>query len=405
MQNQIIEDISQTGTAPASARLCWHIVTSEYPPRIGGVSDYTHGVATALAAEGDEVHVWCPAFGGTNPHGTGVQVHSEMGTITAQDLRRMSTELDKFPAPRRLLVQWVPHGYGCRSMNVRFCWWLRERAVRHHDIIELMVHEPYLSFQLRSWRQNAAAAVHRLMIILLLRAAYRVWISIPAWEGCLRPYTLGRDLPIRWLPIPATVPAAPDASSVAALRCRFAPEGTVLIGHLGTYGWPITSLLKPVLSALAEDSPAQTVLLMGRGSNNFHAQLIRSMPDYAKWIHATGELSPEALSCHVAACDMLLQPFPDGVSSRRTSFMAGLSHGKPVITTSGALTENLWASSNSVPIASDAAQLIALTRRVRDDAQERTRLGAAAKNLYQRHFQMTRVIETLRSAATAVPAR
>ena len=38
----------------------WHIVTSEYPPDVGGVSDYTRQVAEGLARMGDEVHVWCP---------------------------------------------------------------------------------------------------------------------------------------------------------------------------------------------------------------------------------------------------------------------------------------------------------------------------------------------------------
>ena len=38
----------------------WHLVTSEYPPDIGGVSDYTAQLARALAGAGDEVHVWCP---------------------------------------------------------------------------------------------------------------------------------------------------------------------------------------------------------------------------------------------------------------------------------------------------------------------------------------------------------
>jgi|SRR5579871_31404 len=402
MQKEVIEDIARDRSRGGDAPLSWHIITSEYPPQIGGVSDYTRQVATGLATQGDNVHVWCPASG--NAEDEGVTVHGEMGRMTPQDLRRVGRQLDQFPAPRRILVQWVPHGYGYRSMNLGFCWWLRQRAARR-DSVDLMVHEPYLDFQLRSWRQNGAAAVHRLMTAVLLSAASRVWMSIPAWEKCLRPYAFGRALPFAWLPIPSTVPVVASKACTAEVRRRFAPDGTVIIGHLGTYGWPITSLLEPVLETLAEDPRAQSILLMGRGSDAFRAKIIAAKPDRAARIHATGELPPQELSCHLAACDLLLQPYPDGVSSRRTSFMAGLSHGKPVVTTSGALTEDLWAASASVPIASGgASELIEWTRRLCDNAGERSRFGMAATELYRQHFELQRVIETLRSTAL-LPAR
>ncbi|HEV2905551.1 MAG TPA: hypothetical protein VGW32_10905, partial [Pyrinomonadaceae bacterium] len=168
-----------------------HIITSEYPPQPGGVSDYTRIVAEGLAAAGDEVHVWCPAVsplstprrgaGGEVAAGAptinpspfmgsetrtsgGVFVHSEMSGFAPCDLRRTSRLLNQFPAPRRVLVQWVPHGYGCRSMNLVFCLWLWLRSLRG-DRVELMVHEPSLGFGEGSWKHNVVAFVHRLMTI------------------------------------------------------------------------------------------------------------------------------------------------------------------------------------------------------------------------------------------------
>ena len=41
----------------------WHIITGEYPPQPGGVSDYTRLVAEGLAAAGDAVTVWAPSGG------------------------------------------------------------------------------------------------------------------------------------------------------------------------------------------------------------------------------------------------------------------------------------------------------------------------------------------------------
>src|SRR5580765_5719342 len=106
--------------------MTWHIITGEYPPVIGGVSDYCQLVAEGLAAAGDDVHVWCPPLPQAATS-NGVAVHAALGRISRRDLRSVDHELDRFPQPRRLLVQWVPHGFGYRSMNVGFCLWLGKR--------------------------------------------------------------------------------------------------------------------------------------------------------------------------------------------------------------------------------------------------------------------------------------
>src|SRR6185436_4319095 len=48
-----------------------------------------------------------------------------------------------------------------------------------------------------------------------------------------------------------------------------------------------------------------------------------------------GYQSPDDVSNSMQAVDLLALPFIDGVSERRTSFMAGLSHRCPVATTLG----------------------------------------------------------------------
>ena len=159
--------------------MSWHIITSEYPPQVGGVSDYTQLVAEGLAEAGDDVHVWCPPRC-TSTASNGVSIHCVCGGFAPRDLRQIDGLLDRFAPPRRLLVQWVPHGFGYHSMNVPFCLWVRKRA-RNGDCVELMVHEPYLEFNPGHLRHVAMASVHRFMTIVLLGAATRVWIAIPAW--------------------------------------------------------------------------------------------------------------------------------------------------------------------------------------------------------------------------------
>ena len=122
------------------------IITPEYPPHSGGVSDYTHLVALGLTEAGDEVHVWGPSGSRGCGKISGLFVVDELGGFGPSDLRRTGRSLNRFVRPRRLVVQWVPHGYGFRSVNVPFCLWLWTRAMFRGDEIDIVVHEPCLAF-------------------------------------------------------------------------------------------------------------------------------------------------------------------------------------------------------------------------------------------------------------------
>jgi glycosyltransferase involved in cell wall biosynthesis len=377
----------------------WHIITCEYPPQLGGVSDYTFLVARALAARGEQVQVWCPAAHGETPQLTGVSVSRAMGAMTPADLRRVGQLLDRFPAPRRLFVQWVPHGYGYRAMNLPFCLWLWHRAARRGDQVELMVHEPYLTFSRNAWRANFVAAVHRLMTVVLLRSARRAWISIPAWAERLRPYAIGRRVPFQWLPVPSSLPEECEALDVAAVRARYAQPGQMLIGHFGTYGRPIVELLRPSLSALLDRHSKASVLLIGQNSERFRDDLVGTEMRLADRVHAAGTLTAEGCAAHLKACDLLLQPYPDGVSSRRTTVMAGLALGLPVATTKGELSEAVWAASRAVSLtaANDIKAMTIEVERLLNNADERRQMGSAGLALYRERFRLEHTIAALRN--------
>lgn len=377
----------------------WHLITSEYPPLPGGVSDYTRLIAEGLAAAGDTVHVWCPDASVEFKESTEITVHRELGAMKPEDWRRVGRLLERFPAPRRLLVQWVPHGYGYRSMNLPFCVWLWKRARVNGDDVELMVHEPFLQFGEGNWKQDCVAVVHRLMTTLLLNAARRVWLSIPAWEKLLRPFALGRRVRFDWLPVASTIPLVDDPVSIKALRQSLAPGDVRVVGHFGTYGKHLTELLMAALPALMSDALNQGLLLLiGRGSVGARERLVEDFPELAQRVYATGALCAEDLSRHVSACDFMVQPFPDGVSSRRTSAMVGLSHGRPILTTSGPLTESFWSGSGAVSLApvGDVAALVGAARRLLEDEEERACMSAAASSLYRERFDLRNTIAALR---------
>jgi glycosyltransferase involved in cell wall biosynthesis len=384
----------------------WHIVTGEYPPAHGGVSDYSFAVAGALAAAGDAVHVWCPdVAAGAAPEQARVELHRIAGSWTAADLQRIGSAMDEIRGERTLLLQWVPHAFGQRSLNVGFCRWIRRRA-KSGDALDIMVHEPGLAFREGSVRHDMAAAVHRLMLTTILRDARRVWVAIPAWAEVLRPWALGRDdLDLAWLPVPSTLPP-PDAETAQHLRTSWpSAPGSVLIGHFSTYQPEIQRALRPLIPSLLERLPEARIQLLGRGSDEFLVTVRDELGKNLDRVSAAGALDARALSAYLQACDLLVQPYPDGASSRRTTLMAALSHGVPVATTVGRLSEPLWSETAAVRTApaGDAPALAAVAVELARQPGLRRDMSVAARSLYEERFSLSRVVGALRAEPCGAP--
>ena len=226
------------------------------------------------------------------------------------------------------------------------------------------------------------AAVHRLMTLVVLGAARRAWIAIPAWEACLRPYALGRPVPMPWLPVPGCVPPAP-VPEPSSLRDRFAAADQPIVGHFGSHGATVAPLLDACLPLIMNGPCRPALLLLGADGPSYRDALVARHPEWAPRAHADGLSRGAELAAHLAACDVMLQPYPDGVTSRRTSVMACLANRRAVVTTAGRLTEPLWHASHAVSLAgvTDAAgmadEVVRAARRRRAACPAR-RAGAAA---------------------------
>ena len=382
-------------TEPRPALREWHLISCEYPPQIGGVCDYTFAVAAGLGAAHQSVHVWCPPAAGERRELPNVTVHPELGGVTPGDLAHTGRLLDRFDPPRHLLVQWVPHGYRYRSMNLPFCGWLWSRA-RQGDAVDVMVHEPFLAFE-GSPRQYAAASVHRMMSAVLLRAARRAWFSIPAWLEAWRPYALGRRIPFAWLPIPSPVVPVHDPRGVANIAERYTRDAVLLVGHFSAHGPLVRSRSKTVVRHLLERATDTAVLLIGSGSHAVRDEILSGHQHLSTRVHSTGPLDTEDVSRHLQACRLLVQPYPDGVSSRRTTVMAALAHGKAVVTTSGSHTESLWRETGAVRLvpADDAEAMVREVQHLLHDESELDQLGRCGLALYDERFDVRHTIDAL----------
>ncbi|MCC7361606.1 MAG: glycosyltransferase [Anaerolineales bacterium] len=307
------------------------LLTGEYPPQHGGVGDYTHALAAALAAQGADVHII------THQRARGlapVTVHPVIGRwgwgalLQVRALaRRLKLDL--------LHIQYQAAAYGL-SVPIHL---LPDVAglptfVTFHDL-----REPYLfpkaGARLRRWAVNHLAA-RAVGVITTDRPDQRELAS----RGVARALTS--------IPIGSNIaPAPPAGYDRGQWRLALGVQPAELL--LGYFGFLNQSkggdTLISALALLADRRAAAKLLLIGgaAGASDptdaaFAAQLERQIKRHGleDRILRTGFVAPDQVSAALLACDAVVLPYRDGVSFRRGSLLAALAHGCPIITTTPA---------------------------------------------------------------------
>jgi glycosyltransferase involved in cell wall biosynthesis len=373
----------------------WQFVTCEYPPAIGGVSDFSRNLARALARRGEEVHVWAPAAADADED-VGVMAHS-IGGFDAQGIARLAGGISAQPGEGALFIHWVPHGYGARAMNLPFCRWVRQESAGGRRVV-LMVHEPFLPLPPRRIRHLPVALVQRRMMRILLGCAWRVCVSTTSWIPKLRPLGLHGDHAVVDLPTASSVaPIDLPPGEIAGLATRLKGSRACLVGHFGTFSGGPAPLLSDVARSIVRRSPDAVLLLIGRDSGKAAMQICRTAGLPAGTIVGSGTLTGPRLSAFVQACDLFVQPYEDGVTTRRSTIATLLAHGAAVVTTAGSLTEAEW-NGESAPVVTAAVDGEALAKAVGQlaaDAGRRAELSRRARAAYAARFDIDRTADRL----------
>lgn len=402
--SELIGRTERTGhnhtTAAYGHPIHWGILTPEFPPGLGGVSDYSGQLARALAASGDSVAVWTPQGLRSPSADSGVVVRSLPGRFGFRGRTALSGELSTLPREARILVQYVPHGLGYKGLNLPLI-----RLLSRHTLhpLDVMYHEvAFPRLPKASLRHRLLSSVQFRMARTLAARADRVFVPTSAWtpliEGSMRP-----EVTATWLPVPSNLPTEISEADCGATRARIASESDTVIGHFSTYGDGVMNLIRGSLPKMLTPASRRICVLMGRGANTARAKVLEDAPELAPLVVAFDDVPRLELARVISACDAMLQPYPDGVSGRRTTVMAALALGIPTITTSGPLTEDTWKTSGAVALApsSSPSQLAAVTEQTLLDPGMLRRLGDAGRTLYRDQFAVEHTIERLRNIDAA----
>jgi glycosyltransferase involved in cell wall biosynthesis len=256
-----------------------------------------------------------------------------------------------------------------------------------------MVHEPW--YLPTSFKRVLMATAQRPQLRALVRASDVVLASTEAYAAALRRWAPAT--PFVHLPIGSNVPDA--GWTRAAARAALGIEAGALVA--GVFGTAHHSRLLPLVRAAAErlqaehaargDGGAFLVLYVGPDGAAVRDVLV-GLP-----VRDLGRLPAEEVSRALAAMDLHLAPFELGVSTRRGSFVAGLQHGLPTVSTRGPHTDRLLAEADGTAFLlapeDDAGTYAALAADLAADLARRGALAEGAHKLYLDTFDWSLLAE------------
>lgn len=280
-----------------------------------GIQEYTQQLAYALEQQMTmNVALWNPR---TEPIARAVDL---MRQVNAE---RVS-----------VIVQYNPFSFG----RWGFAPWLPAKlwALKHRSrtgvkpTLGLMVHETFMPTT--NWRTALMGAWQR-MQLLAVRAVCDVTLtSITTWRSWM-----ARQRPVRpthHLPVSSNVPDMRELR-ITTREALGVDQGTIVLAAFGS-NHPSRMMDHVVKAGESVANSGQRTVLLNLG---FNVSGLNAGPDVP--VITPGRLDAGEVAAHLAAADIFLAPFIDGVSTRRTTVMAALQHGLPVVGTDGPLTDDV----------------------------------------------------------------
>jgi len=341
------------------------LVVYRAAPGVDAIDEYCRRLVAAICAEGS-------------------QAYYVAGGLTAA--RRTAG------APPWILLQYNPFAYGRAGFAPGVV--PDALALRRHTgaPLAVMVHEAWVDMD--DVRSTLIGTWQRLQLRSLLRFADIVMTSSEALAA-----ELGRGA----VHVPVASTITPTAVAQADARRRLGLDEGL---HVALFGRANASraldYAEGSIAAIAASrrAPALTVLNLGADAPAVHA------PDGITVI-TPGRRSPDELSLWLSAGDMLLLPFTDGVTTRRTTVMAALAHGRAVVGLHGPRTDRVLIEHPQAltltPVGDRAALADAAVRIARDPDRLR-RSGEAARRLYAERFDWPVIARHVLSALEPLTA-
>jgi glycosyltransferase involved in cell wall biosynthesis len=372
------------------------IVSCALPPQLDGIGDHSSGLAHALA---DRAEVSIHTVGAIDPLPIdGVKIHQSFGIRPRRAVRGLLPAVQAQP-PDWLIVQYNPFSFGDRGFNPYLPGVLRRiRKTCRRTRLAVMVHEMFMPAL--SPKLAVMSLLQRWQFAAATGLADCVFFSTGPWaDGYKQKFPRRRAI---HLPVGSNLPRV-QANRSAVRATLGIPAGAIV---LGTFGGGHASKLPGHIAAAArklrDAGKDVRILSIGPGGPDIRA----AMPELP--IIDMGTLGPQQVSTALQAIDIYCCPFIDGVSTRRSSFMAALQHGLATVSTRAYHTDAMLLAQHEqaflLASATDPGEFAAFVCELASNDTRRQRLGTAAGRLFDEKFSTRVLADVMFSELMKVPS-
>jgi len=315
----------------------------------------------------------------------------ESGIATRYVSDGLSSARRQFAHPRWLLLQYNPFSWGHWGIAPGL---LKEAiAVRRQRGVPLavFVHEAWVEATdpARSrWRSTIMGTYQRAQLAILLTNAD---IVMAATEAVAR--KIGRDA----VHVPAGTNVTPLPLTRKDARQRLGLGDEIVICLFGRDRPSRASMYsKAAISLLAEALGPTSIKVLNLGHGVADLDVSRAIP-----VETPGHLEAGELSVRLLASDILLLPFTDGLSTGRTTLMAALAHGLPVVGLCGRDTDAVLIGNPEALTLTPLGDVGAFTSATLELASAPDRLratGEAGRELYAKEFDWPVIAQRVQAA-------
>lgn len=241
---------------------------------------------------------------------------------------------------------------------------------------------------------KTAHPLNKLRLVTFLFCADKIILTNRDEEGYLLARCPFLKRRVKAIDLGANVEAGacvPEAKGETRLRMGV-EEGEVLISNFG-YILPKKNIETILLSLRRLRDERYKVKFISISSFNplrdrYHASLERLVKrlDLNQHVVWAGYCPQEEVSRYLFSSDICIQPYQDGVSFRRASFLTSSSHGLPIISTAvGDLPEGLKNRDNLLTVSpGNIDEMVTAVKELIHSSELRSRLGKNARVLFQR---------------------
>ena len=363
-----------------SSRLKVRIVTAALPPQLDGIGDHSSKLASALS---DRAEIQIQTIRGFSPDPIpGVQIFQSFNIDPRKDVSDLSITIDEHPADW-LILQYNPFCFGKRGFNPYLAATFRRIKRQHPQTkIAVMVHERFMP---GNSIRNAIVWMYQCLQFRAITAAADVTLfSTGPWADAYRRWYPDRKC--IHMPVGSNLPYVP--SNRGQVRAEIGIRADEIV--LGSFGGNHPSRLFNLLAASGRrlKSLGREVRILCIGSAG--SAIKEMMPDLP--LIDLSQLPEAHVSRYLAAMDIYISPFFDGVSTRRGSFFAGIQHGLPTVTTRGYNTDaDLISRAGAAFLATaanDETEFVNAVVRLADDRDLRNAIGNRAKICFDKYYSL-----------------